>query len=92
MVQSPRLLSPTLVIQAQPLTVTPRFHTPHSSADKSPRLMMKQHSIAKNTQRDSHTFKEQRREKKEGGERIETGVLKKRAVKPINKPISENEY
>ena len=88
MVQSPRLLSPTLVIQAQP----PRFHMPHISADKSPRLMVKQHSIAKNTQRDSHTFKEERREKKEGGERIETGVKKKRAVKPINKPISENEY
>lgn len=53
--------------------------------------MVKQFSIAKNTQRDSHTFKEERREKKEGGERIETGV-KKRAVKPINKPISDNEY
>lgn len=34
--------------------------------------MVKQHSIAKNTQRDSH-FQRKKREK-EGGERIETGV------------------
>ena len=79
-------------VQAQTVKATATFHRPHNTIDKPPTLMVKQFSIAKNTQRDSHTFKEQRREKKEGGERIETGVKKKRAVKPINKPISENEY
>ena len=61
MAQSPKLGYPTSGIQAQPLTVAPRFHKPHSTENKIPRLMVKQQSTAKNTQRDTH--KEKREEK-----------------------------
>ena len=33
----------------------------HSTEDKTLRLMVKQHSTAKNTQRDPHTYKERRK-------------------------------
>ena len=41
MVQSPGLRSPSLEVQAHLLTVASRFHSPHSTEDKTPRLMEK---------------------------------------------------
>ena len=63
-VQSPGVESPVSGIQAWPLTVV-RLHRPHSTEDKTPALMVKQLSTAKDTQRDSHTYTEKRRGKKE---------------------------
>ena len=40
-VQSPGLRSPSLEVQAHLLTVASRFHSPHSTEDKTPRLMVK---------------------------------------------------
>ena len=40
-VQSPGLRSPSLEVHTQLLTVAPRFHRPHSTEDKTPRLMVK---------------------------------------------------
>ena len=57
-VQSPGLMSPTLGVQAQPITVASRLYKPHSTENKTPILMMKaftinelEHSEAKNTQK-----------------------------------------
>ena len=44
-VQSLRLGSLTSGVQAQPLIVAPRLHRPHSTEDKTLRLMVKQHKI-----------------------------------------------
>ena len=54
-------------VQAQTVKATATFHRPHNTIDKPPTLMVKQFSIAKNTQRDSHTYIGKRRgkEKKE---------------------------
>ena len=54
-------------VQAQTVKATATFHRPHNTVDKPPRLMVKQFSIAKNTQIDSHTYIGKRRgkEKKE---------------------------
>ena len=57
--QCPGLRSPISGVQACPLTVAPRLHRLHSTEDKTPGLMVKQHSTAKNTQRDSQTHSEQ---------------------------------
>lgn len=61
--------------QAQLLTATLRLYTPHNTEDKTQRLMVKQHSTAKNTQRDSQSYKEKRRERK-GEKRRKTRVDK----------------
>ena len=39
--QRPGLQSPSLKIQAQQLIVTPILHKPHSTQDRTPRLMVK---------------------------------------------------
>ena len=57
--QCPGLRSPTSRVQAYPLSVAPRLHRLHSTEDKTPRLMVKQHLTAKNTQRTSQTHSEE---------------------------------
>ena len=68
-VRSPVIASSTSVVQAQPLIAATRVHRPHSTEDKTPRLMVKKHSTAKRTQRNSHTYnkKEDREKKKKKG-------------------------
>ena len=48
-----------------PLTVALRFLYPHSAEDKTPRLMVKQLFTLRNTQRDSQSYIEKRRGRKE---------------------------
>ena len=48
--------------------------------------MVKQHSTAKNTQRDSQFYKEKRSERK--GEKQE--LIKKKAILSVYKPLNEN--
>ena len=47
------------------LTVASRLLHPYSSEDKTPRLMVKQLYTARNTQRDSQSYMEKRRGKRE---------------------------
>ena len=86
MVQSPELGYPTSEVQAHPLTVAPRFHRPYNTEHNIPRLMVKQQSTAKNTQRDTHLQRQERRRRKSRKSK------EKRAIKPIIKLLSENEY
>ena len=62
-VQSPGLGSPLSGISAQPLGFQHQDFTGHTE-DITPRLKVKEHPTAKNTQRDSHTYKGKGREKK----------------------------
>ena len=48
-----------------PLTVTSRLLCPHSTEDKTPRLMVKQLSAPRNTQRHSQSYTEKRKGRKE---------------------------
>jgi len=48
-----------------PLTVASRLLYPYSTEDKTPRLMVKQLSTARNTQRDSQSYIEKRRGRRE---------------------------
>lgn len=72
-----------------------RLLCPHSTEDNTPRLMVKQLSIARNTQRDSQSYIEKKRE---GGKEIEVTrsreerVKRKRTIKPVIKSLSENGY
>ena len=66
MIQSSENEPPVSQLWPQPLTVAARLLCPHSKEDKTPRLMVEQLSIARNTQRDSQLYRE---EKREGGDR-----------------------
>ena len=59
---------PASELQFQPLKVTSRLFSAHSTEDKIPRLMVKQLFPSKNTQRDSQSCIEKIRGKKEKGE------------------------
>ena len=63
------------MVQAQPLIAATRVHKPHSTEDKTPRLMVKKHSTAKRTQRNSHTYnrKEDREKEKKDKSRSQKG-------------------
>ena len=79
------------VVQAQPLIAATRVHKPHSTEDKTPRLMVKKHSTAKRTQRNSHTYnrKEDREKKKKKRIKVE---VKKEDSNQANKYPTENVY
>ena len=66
--------------------VAPRLHKPHSTDDKTLRQMVKATLTDKNTQRNSHTLTKRKENNKNRSQKM------KRAFKPINKPVSENEY
>ena len=55
----------------QPLTIASRLLCPHSKEDKTPRLMVEQLSIARNTQRDSQLYREEKREGEDSGDQEE---------------------
>ena len=59
------------------LTVASRLLHPYSTEDKTPRLMVKQLYTARNTQRDSQSYMEKRRRKRE----IEVTRKRKKRVK-----------
>ena len=60
---SPGLRSPISGVKIQPLIVAAILHKPHSTENKTPRLMVKKTLNSHNFQRKSHIYKE----KKEGG-------------------------
>ena len=88
MAQSPRYRPPTLGVQVQSFTVASRLHQPHNTEDKNPKTNGETILNAKDTQRDSHNYKEKRRREKKNENRSQ----KNREIKPIIKPLSENEY
>ena len=49
-----------LALTFSPLIVATRLIHPYSRDDKTPRLMVKQFSIARNTQRESNNYREKR--------------------------------
>ena len=49
-----------------PLIVAPRLFCPHRTEDKYPRLMVKQLSTARNSQKDSQSYIEKRKETDRG--------------------------
>jgi len=59
------LSPPASVFWFQPFTVASRLLRPHSTEDKTPRLMGEKLSTARNTQRDSQSYIEKRRWRKE---------------------------
>ena len=65
MAQSPRYRPPTLGVQVQSFTVASRLHQPHNTEDKNPKTNGETILNAKDTQRDSHNYKEKRVGKKE---------------------------
>ena len=62
MAQSSGVECPASGFQSWPLTVVSRLLSPHSTEDKTPRLMVKQLSTAKNNQRDSKLCRQEKRE------------------------------
>ena len=63
-IQCPEVESPASGFQFQSLTVATKLK-PYNTEDKFPRFMMKQLSTARNTQRDSQSYIENRKERKE---------------------------
>lgn len=59
MVQSPGLRSPTLGVQAQPITVASRLHRPHSTENKTPILMVKARLKSQEHPENVHTHSEE---------------------------------
>ena len=81
LVLSPELGSPISGVKAQPLTVAPGLHRPHSTEHKTPRLMVKSQP---RTPKETHTLilrKEQ--EKRYEKQKIKTGVENKDSNKAI---------
>lgn len=64
MAQSPGYRPPTLGVHVQSLTVASRLHQPHNTEDKNPNTNGETVLNAKDTQSDSHNYKEKRRRKK----------------------------
>ena len=54
-----------LPLTFSPLTVASGLLHPYHTEDKTPRLMVKQFSAARNTQRDSQSYMEKRRGRRE---------------------------
>ena len=62
--QSPGLRSPTLEVQALPLTIAPSFHGPHSTEGKTPRLMVKGTLNSQEHSSNSHTKRKEERKRR----------------------------
>jgi len=77
-----------------PLTVASRLLHPHSTEEKTPRLMVKQLSTARNTQRDSQGYIEKRRGRREIEmfRKRKGRVKREKAIKPVIKSLNENGY
>ena len=76
-----------------PLTVASRISHPHSIEDQAPRLIVKQFSIARKSQRDSQSYEEQRKGRWEievpwtRKGRVKTGETNDSAIKRILEKI-----
>ena len=71
-----------------PLTVASRLLHPYIIEDKTPRLLVKQLSMARNTQRDSQSFTEKRRRSSE----IEITRRRKGGVKRGESNLASNQF
>ena len=88
MVQSPGHEPPASGFKPCPLTVASRLLSPHRTEGKTHRLMVKQLSTVRSTQRDSQSYMEKRRGRWEIEViRREKGESKeKREIKPVINP------
>ena len=77
-VQSSGVEPPASGFQSQPLTVASRLLCPYNAEDKTLRLMVKQLPTARNTQRDSQSYTEEREEGDRGDQEEKRGSSQKR--------------
>ena len=69
------------------LTVASRLLHPHSIDDKTPRLVVRQFSAGRNTQRDSQNYREKRRKRRE----IEVTRRRRGGVKRGESSLASNQ-
>ena len=76
------------------LTVASRLLHPYRTEAKTPRLMVTQLSTFRNTQKDSQSYIEKRRGRKEieVTQRRKGRVKGEKTIKPVTKSLSDNVY
>ena len=75
-----------------PLTVSSSLFHPYNTEDKTPRLMVKQFSTVRKTQRDSQSYIQKKEEGNRSDQEEEKESKQKRAIKPVIKFLTENGY
>ena len=75
-----------------PLTVSSSLFHPYNTEDKNPRLMVKQFSTVRKTQRDSQSYIQKKEEGDRSDQEEEKESKRKRAIKPVIKFLTENGY
>ena len=78
MVQHSGVVLPATGFWAPPFTVASRLVYPHNMEDKTPSLMLKQLSTARNTQKVSQLYSEEKREERKRGNQEEKREHQKR--------------